>query len=97
MTASEKIPTGTRRSDRNLIKMGEVAGSAVLAGRRKSGECRLRKRDRMKRTLVFMIGVTSLTLSLLLHQPAFAAFSGFEPLGGPFVSDPRCTFRTKAM
>jgi hypothetical protein len=51
----------------------------------------------MKRTLVFMIGVTSLTLSLLLHQPAFAAFSGFEPLGGPFVSDPRCTFRTKAM
>src|SRR5919201_340061 len=50
-------------------------------------------RHRMKSTLVFIIGVTSLTLSLL-HQPAFAVFSGFQPLGGTIVSDPRCTFRT---
>src|SRR6516225_9245002 len=94
MTALEKIPTGIRRSRRNLIKMGTWHWSAVLADRRTSGECRPRGRNRMKRTLVFIIGVTSLTLLLLLHQPVVAAFSGFEGLGGTFVSDPRCTFRT---
>jgi hypothetical protein len=31
MTAPEKIPTGIQRSRRNLIKMGAIAGSAVLA------------------------------------------------------------------
>jgi hypothetical protein len=46
----------------------------------------------MKRTLLFMIGVTSLTLSLL-HQPAFAAFSSFERLGALYYSNPSCTSR----
>jgi hypothetical protein len=33
MTALEKIPAGMRRSRRNLIKMGAIAGSAANGGR----------------------------------------------------------------
>ena len=46
----------------------------------------------MKRTFVLMVAAILFTLSLL-HQPAYAAFSGYVGLGGIIQSDPRCTSR----